>query len=253
MAISNSSFVQNKYAAYNELQQSEKSYVQTQKNKEDSSNKIDDIQDTYTPSCSKADVVSSASKKVYGNTIGQPKLSDEAAAYYEELKKKYSKLNFVLVSSAEKDGALAKAAKYNNGYQITAVIDDEKLEKMATDPEYRKQMEAYIDNAITQMESLQNKLDEAGLSELISGLGMQVNDDGTVDFFAALKEMSKAQMERIEEAREESREEAKEARNKERLKAYEEQMKPQKETNNVLKASSIDELIEKISNYKTEE
>lgn len=266
MAISNSSYVQNKYAAYasselngsNSAEQSNKNTKTTTEN----SNRIDDIKDTY-----------SSTKNIYGNTIGNPKLSDEAASYYEELKKKYSNLNFVLVSSSQKEGALAKAAKYNNGTQITAVIDEEQIERMATDPEYRKKMEAYIDNAITQMDSLKNKLDEEGLSELISGLGVKLNDDGSVSFFAVLEEMSQAQRERIEEhikeSRDEAKQEAKEARNRERLKAYEDQMESAKDgkiktgknyygnnSNNnstVISASSIDELIEKLSAYKTEE
>ncbi|MDE6927051.1 MAG: hypothetical protein K2P59_17705, partial [Acetatifactor sp.] len=31
----------------------------------------------------------------YGKTIGQPKLSDKAAKYYEELKKKFSNMDFI--------------------------------------------------------------------------------------------------------------------------------------------------------------
>ena len=45
----------------------------------------------------------------YGNTIGDVKLSDKGAKYYEELKKKYSDMDFVLVSNDEVNGAEQKA------------------------------------------------------------------------------------------------------------------------------------------------
>lgn len=35
---------------------------------------------------------------VTGRTIGNPKLSEKAAKYYEELKRKYSNMDFILVS-----------------------------------------------------------------------------------------------------------------------------------------------------------
>ena len=34
----------------------------------------------------------------YGRTIGQPELSEKAAKYYEQLKKKYGNYDFILVS-----------------------------------------------------------------------------------------------------------------------------------------------------------
>ena len=43
--------------------------------------------------------------KVSGKTIGNPKLSDEASKYYEQLKKKYSNMDFILVSKDKKEQA----------------------------------------------------------------------------------------------------------------------------------------------------
>ena len=40
-----------------------------------------------------------------GRTVGNPKLSKEGAKYYEELKKKYGDMDFVLVSAEEKENA----------------------------------------------------------------------------------------------------------------------------------------------------
>ena len=74
----------------------------------------------------------------YGNTVGDPKLSDKAAKYYEQLKKKYSDMDFVLVSNDSVDGAEQKAAKYANANRTMVLIDADKIEKMAEDEDYRK-------------------------------------------------------------------------------------------------------------------
>lgn len=45
----------------------------------------------------------------YGRTIGQPELSEKAAKYYEQLKKKYGNYDFILVSRDQKENAKANA------------------------------------------------------------------------------------------------------------------------------------------------
>ena len=40
----------------------------------------------------------SSQTKNYGKTIGEPKLSDEAAKYYDQLKSKFGNMDFILVS-----------------------------------------------------------------------------------------------------------------------------------------------------------
>ena len=48
--------------------------------------------------------------KVGGRTIGEPALSENAAKYYAELKKKYGNLDFILVSRDQKEFAKANAS-----------------------------------------------------------------------------------------------------------------------------------------------
>lgn len=62
----------------------------------------------------------------YGRTIGQPELSEKAAKYYEQLKKKYGNYDFILVSRDQKENAKANAAKYANGYKTVVLIDEDK-------------------------------------------------------------------------------------------------------------------------------
>lgn len=57
---------------------------------------------------------SEKSSKVSGKTIGEPKLSDKAKEYYEKLKKKFSTMDFILVSKDMKETAKANAGQYAN-------------------------------------------------------------------------------------------------------------------------------------------
>ena len=103
-----------------------------------SSEKTSDIQKT-----------SEAGKKssVSGKTIGSPKLSEKAARYYEQLKSKYSNMDFILVSADQKEQAKSQAGSYANANKMVVLIDEEKIERMATDENYRKQYEGIIKNA----------------------------------------------------------------------------------------------------------
>ena len=71
----------------------------------------------------------STKNKISGRTIGDVKLSDEAAKYYEQLKNKYSNMEFVLVSKDMKEQAQAQAASFANPAKMVVLIDEEKIEK----------------------------------------------------------------------------------------------------------------------------
>ena len=77
----------------------------------------------------------------YGKTLGKVQLSEEGAKYYEELKKKYSGMDFVLVSKDMKDYAKANASSFGNANRMVVLIDEEKIERMATDENYRAKFE----------------------------------------------------------------------------------------------------------------
>lgn len=148
----------------------------------------------------------------YGQTIGEPKLSKEAAKYYDQLKKKYGQYDFILVSEDKKDYAQANISKFTNPNKMVVLIDEDKIEKMATDEKYRKKIENVISGADKQIEQLKASLNNSGVEA--TGFGMQVNDNGTASFFATLKESSDAQAARIEKKAEEKKAEKKAAEKK---------------------------------------
>lgn len=195
--------------------------------------------------------------KVTGKTIGNAKLSEKAAKYYEQLKAKYSNMEFILVSEDQKATAQAQAASYANASKTVVLIDEDKIERMAEDEEYRAQYESIISSAASGLSQLQSSLQASGAS--VKGYGIQVNDNGTASYFAVLEKSAAAQKERIEEKREEAKEEKKAEAKKAEQEAQEERLNAKSYgdaagTETVtIQASSIEELLQKISDYAQNE
>ena len=210
---------------------------------------------------------------VTGRTIGNPKLSEKAAKYYEELKRKYSNMDFILVSEDQKEKARAQAGSYANASKMVVLIDEDKIERMAEDENYRRQYEAIIANAGSGIAQMKSSLEASGTK--VKGYGMQVNDGGTATYFAVLQKSSDAQKERIEKKREKAAEEKKtEARRAqkdaqekrirdgknqrdehaaERVNKTDETAEADWENTVTITASSIGELLKKISDYQQNE
>lgn len=150
--------------------------------------------------------------KVNGKTIGEPQLSEKGAKYYEQLKAKYGNYDFILVSKEEKANAEANAAKYANKNKTVVLIDEEKIEKMATDSEYRKKYENILSGAQAQIDQLAKSI---GNLSGVKGFGIKVNDNGASSFFAAVDKNAaanaKAQQKRLEKKAAEKKEAKKKA------------------------------------------
>lgn len=199
------------------------------------------------------------SGSVSGKTIGSPKLSKKAADYYESLKKKYSNMDFILVSEDKKEQAKAQASSYANASKMVVLIDEDKVERMAEDENYRKQYEAIIANAASGISRLKSSLESSGAN--VKGFGMQVNDGGTATYFAVLEESSAAQRERIEKKAAEKKAEKKAAEKKHQKEKLEEARSEKTEKTDVsdktdtdsgtvtITASSVEELLQKIQDY----
>ena len=192
--------------------------------------------------------------KVTGKTIGNPQLSEKAAKYYEDLKKKFGNMDFILVSKDQKEQAKANASGYANANKMVVLIDEEKIEKMAEDEKYRKQIEGVIANGANGMSQLKSQIYASGAN--VKGFGMQVDDKGNAQYFAVLKKSSAAQKTRIEkkaaERKEAKKAEDRKARKKEEQERLEKSRdksgKVEKEDSETvtITASSMEELMKKI-------
>lgn len=191
--------------------------------------------------------------RVTGKVVGTPELSEAGRKYYEELKKKYSNMEFILVSEDMKTAAKAQAGSFANPNKMVVLIDEEKVERMAVDEEYRKQYESIISNAGKQMPMLQKSLSN---TPGVKGYGIQVKDNGLTSFFAVLEDSSASQKARIKKKAEEKAAKKKADAKKEAKETAKERLEDKKHDKTVSKgdehtitvtASSIEELVRKIN------
>lgn len=195
-----------------------------------------------------------------GKTIGTPELSEAGKKYYEQLKKKYGNMDFILVSEDMKEQAQANAGKYANPNRMVVLIDTDKIERMAVDEEYRKQYEGVISNASRQLPQIQSQI-QSGLgvnAGNVKSYGMKIDDGGNASFFAVIDKSLAKQRERIEKNKAEKKEEAKQDKKAAEQKKAEEkrsekaearkkaESKPDDDTVTVT-ASSPEELVRKIN------
>lgn len=190
----------------------------------------------------------------YGRTVGKPELSEKGAEYYEQLKKKFGNMDFILVSRDQKENAKAMASSFANPYRTVVLIDEDKIEQMANDESFRNKYEGIIANAAAGLSKLKSQMDSSTASNIV-GYGLTVNDDGSTDFFAVLRKSSEAQKERIEKKREENAEERKAEKKKAQKEAAAERLEGRKdevlneEDVDIIMAGSIEELVKKIDDY----
>ncbi len=137
---------------------------------------------------------SGVSNTNYGKTIGKAQLSEEGAKYYEELKKKFGDMDFVLVSKDMKNYAKQNASSFGNANKMVVLIDEEKIERMATDSEFRAKYEGLIAKAQNSMPALKALAEQQGN---VKAIGMQVGDNGKASFFAVMEKSSKDMQEKL--------------------------------------------------------
>ena len=199
---------------------------------------------------------------VSGKTIGTPQLSEKAAKYYEKLKSKYNNMDFILVSEDQKENAKAQAGRYANANKMVVLVDEDKIERMAEDEAYREKYEGIIRDAATGLSQMKESVAATGAN--VKGFGMQIDDNGTASYFAVLEKSSAAQKERIEkniqkkaEAKKAEEKKVKKEEQEERLKnkgseKTEKNVKTKESDTVTVTASSIEELVTKISDKMQE-
>lgn len=189
-----------------------------------------------------------------GKTIGDPQLSEKAQKYYEQLKKKFSNMDFILVSADKKEEAQANAAQYANANHTVVLIDTDKIEKMAKDEAYRKKYEGIISGAQTQLAQIKNGL--GSNASHVKGYGIKINDNGTASLFAVIDKSLAAQKERIaknaktraeEKKAAEKKADKKKTEEKQELKNDKSKKAEEKEDYVTVTASSVEELLKKIN------
>lgn len=250
MALNTDSVVSNAYA---------QTYAASSKSTTKTTQK-DDVAETKKAEAKKTEKTKSS--EGLGKTIGEPKLSKEAQKYYEQLKKKFGNYDFVLVSEDEIPNAQAKGSKFANGFKTVVLINEEKIEQMAKDENFRKKYEGILSGAQAQLDQLKESMEKSGAN--VKGYGMQLNADGTTSFFAVMKKSSADQKARIEKTAEKKRAEKKVAEKKAEKDKAEERIEKSRSSKSdkihntdkisdddtvTITANSIEELMQKMSDF----
>ncbi|MGN1181164.1 MAG: DUF6033 family protein [Suilimivivens sp.] len=207
-----------------------------------------------------------ASREGYGTVIGDVKLSDEAKNYYDKLKSKFHGMDFILVSKDMKSQVAANAVSYGNAMKPVVLIDEEKLERMATDESFRKKYEGIIAMSQTKLQETKNSLVSTGAN--VKNFGMSIASDGRASFFVTVEKANAAQIKALKKRQAEKKaEKAKEKKQAEK-KAQADRLEKQREENKANESSddesadgkeyiefiadSVEELINKVSKYAYE-
>lgn len=184
--------------SYSKSMGAERSGAPTSKSDQTDSIKENSISKVETKGWSPIDTSSSLvpRKTEYGNTIGDVKLSDKAADYLDKLKSKFHNMAFITVSKDMKAQVQQNAASYGNANKMVVLIDEEKLERMATDESYCKKYEGIIAMSQSKIDAAKNSLKSAGA--IIKNIGMSVDSNGKESFFATVEKSNDLQKKQIE-------------------------------------------------------
>lgn len=256
---------------YSKSMGAERSGAPTSKSDQTDSIKENSISKVETKGWSPIDTSSSLvpRKTEYGNTIGNVQLSEKAADYLDKLKSKFHNMEFITVSKDMKAQVQQNAAAYGNANKMVVLIDDEKLERMATDESYRKKYEGIIAMSQSKMDAAKNSLASTGAS--VKNFGMSVDSNGKESFFATVEKSGDLQKKRIEKKAAEKKEQKIKDKKKAEKKAQEERIQKAREkkaekadTNDedkeeiesvddkeyvTFEANSMDELLSKVRTY----
>ena len=206
----------------------------------------------------------------YGMTIGNVELSDAAKNYLDKLKSKFHNMEFITVSKDMKAQVRQNAAAYGNANKMVVLIDEEKLERMATDENFRNKYEGII--ASSQAKMLQAKTGLTSSGANVKNFGMSVDSNGKENFFATVGDSLDLQKKRLEKKAAEKKAEKANEKKKAEKEAREERIQKAKdkkaektesdknESDNdinevndekyvIFEADSMDELISKFQTY----
>lgn len=188
------------------------------------------------------------------STIAQGiELSDKAKAMMDKLKEKYDNVDFFVANYETDEEAQKYLSQGSKDYSV--LLDPETLEKMADDEEEAAKYDDLIAKSIGQLDEMREQLGEDGKD--VKSLGVTIDTEGNVKFFAELEKSGERQKEMIEKSRAEKKERAKEEEKADKKKAEKEALAEKlaetadtfaQTKKTTVKADSIEDLINQIKN-----
>lgn len=168
-------------------------------------------------------------------------LSKKAQKLLQELKEKYSNMDFFVASYSSNEEAQRYLRQGTKEYSV--LIDPETLEAMAEEESVRKQYEDVLAGAGDRLAELKEQLGEN--ADQVKHFGISLDKEGNVSYFAELDKISESREKQLEKAKEKKAEEKKQEKKKDaRRKEKKEAEEAKRER--FVEADSIEELAEKI-------
>lgn len=155
--------------------------------------RIDDPRDTFERT--------EASRESVMNGV---ELSEGAKNLLEELKNKYTNMDFFVADYSTEEEAQQYLRRGTKEFSV--LIDPETLEQMAANEETKAKYTQILDNAGSTFDELKEGLGEDG--KYVDHIGITFEADGTVKYFAHLTQMAEKQREHIDEVREKAADDA---------------------------------------------
>lgn len=134
----------------------------------------------------------------------EEKLSQRAQDFLKGLRSRFGDYDFMIGNSTDDLKALSKSGSK----EFSVIFSSKEIEKMASDEKYAQEKMEGVMGAVKMCKRIceENgyKSDPAGFRKdtMVNKIGVTVDDDGRMKFFAELEKTSAKQKERIENARE---------------------------------------------------
>lgn len=201
--------------------------------------------------------VASKDNKAVSSIAEGVELSEAAKNLLEELKEKYSNMDFFVANYSTEEEAQQYLNRGTKEYSV--LLDPDTLEAMAADDATKEKYMNMIDESTGKLDELKEKLAEENPGSEVTNIGMSFDSEGNVKFFAQLKQISEKNAEYAEKVKEEkaakAEEEAKAEKKEKQDKLEEARAEKGKdikgsgtEKTTTVKADTIEDLINAIKN-----
>lgn len=171
-------------------------------------------------------------------------LSDKAKNLLQELQKKYGNMDFIVADYDSEEEAASYLSRGTKEYSV--LIDNEELERMASDDSVKEQNMKLLDDAVGQLADLKDQLGDK--KDEVAHMGVSIGKNGEMTFFAELEKAGERQKDFVDKMIADKKEAAKDEEAKEADAQLKEKYPYASSKKTTVYADSAKELLEKINN-----
>lgn len=179
--------------------------------------------------------------------INEDKLSDKAAKFLDNLRKKYGDFDFIIGNKSEDIEALSKCGNK----EFSVILSNEEIERMASDEKYAKEKMDGVFGAVDMCKKICEQegyvsafTDNKDAKGIVNKIGVVTDDNGNAKFFAEIEKLNDKQKERIEKKKHDAKSAAEVMAD---VKKYRSQSKDETKRT-TLEAKDEEELLQKLVN-----